>query len=81
MLFSLFWIGVAFLALVPAVLVTSSIAVLVWAWAVGSFLVARWLYEHSPVGVKGELEIDAAGRKVEVSKGDGGVNGKYEGSN
>ncbi|CAF3450534.1 hypothetical protein SNK03_002333 [Fusarium graminearum] len=50
--FALFWIGVALLVLVPALLVTSSIAVLVWGWAVGSFVVARWLYSHSPVGVQ-----------------------------
>jgi hypothetical protein len=50
--FALFWIGVALLILVPALLVTSSIAVLVWGWAVGSFVVARWLYNHSPVGVQ-----------------------------
>ncbi|KAI1026093.1 hypothetical protein LB505_004499 [Fusarium chuoi] len=50
--FALFWIGVALLVLVPALLVTSSIAVLVWGWAIGSFIVARWLYNHSPVGVQ-----------------------------
>ncbi|CZR46288.1 uncharacterized protein FPRO_11735 [Fusarium proliferatum ET1] len=49
--FALFWIGVALLVLVPALLVTSSIAVLVWGWAIGSFIIARWLYNHSPVGV------------------------------
>ncbi|PNP84690.1 hypothetical protein FNYG_01784 [Fusarium nygamai] len=48
--FALFWIGVALLVLVPALLVTSSIAVLVWGWAIGSFIIARWLYNHSPVG-------------------------------
>ncbi|KAG4253384.1 hypothetical protein FPRO03_07344 [Fusarium proliferatum] len=50
--FALFWIGVALLALVPALLVTSSIAVLVWGWAIGSFIIARWLYNHLPVGVQ-----------------------------
>ncbi|KAF4440134.1 kinase [Fusarium acutatum] len=50
--FALFWIGVALLVLVPALLVTSSIAVLVWGWAIGSFVIARWLYNHSPVGVQ-----------------------------
>ncbi|KAF5019094.1 hypothetical protein F66182_8907 [Fusarium sp. NRRL 66182] len=50
--FALFWIGVALLILVPTLLVTSSIAVLVWGWAVGSFVVARWLYSHSPLGVQ-----------------------------
>ncbi|KAI6776286.1 hypothetical protein HG530_000231 [Fusarium avenaceum] len=46
--FALFWIGVALLILVPALIFTSSIAVLVWGWAVGSFVIARWLYMHSP---------------------------------
>lgn len=50
--FALFWIGVALLILVPALIFTSSIAVLVWGWAVGSFVIARWLYMHSPVGVQ-----------------------------
>ncbi|RGP63404.1 hypothetical protein FLONG3_9893 [Fusarium longipes] len=50
--FALFWVGVALLILVPALLVTSSVAVLVWGWAMGSFVVARWLYNHSPVGVQ-----------------------------
>ncbi|RBR14378.1 uncharacterized protein FIESC28_07808 [Fusarium coffeatum] len=51
-IFALFWIGVALLILVPALLVTSSIAVLVWGWAVGSFVVARWLYNLSSVNVQ-----------------------------
>lgn len=64
--------------LVPTILVTGSIAVLVWGWAVGSFVVARWLYVHSPVGVKGDLKVDAAGRGVEVKKDEGGVDGNIE---
>ncbi|KAH6889769.1 hypothetical protein B0T10DRAFT_561352 [Thelonectria olida] len=51
LVFALFWIGVAFMVLVPTLLVTSSIAVLVWGWAVGSFIIARWLYNHTPFGV------------------------------
>ncbi|KAM0199451.1 hypothetical protein ACHAPA_005023 [Fusarium lateritium] len=50
--FALFWIGVALLILVPTLVLTSSIAVLIWGWAVGSFVIARWLYMHSPVGVQ-----------------------------
>lgn len=64
--------------LVPTILVTGSIAVLVWGWAVGSFVVARWLYEHSPVQVKGDARIDAAGRGVEVKKDEDGIDGKIE---
>ncbi|KAM0354247.1 hypothetical protein ACHAPU_001291 [Fusarium lateritium] len=50
--FALFWIGLALLVLVPALVIASSIAVLVWGWAIGSFVIARWLYIHSPVGVQ-----------------------------
>lgn len=38
------------MVLMPALLLTSSVAVLIWGWAVGSFLVARWLYNHAPIG-------------------------------
>lgn len=79
LLFSLFWIGVAFMVLVPTVLVTSSIAVLVWAWVVGSFVVARWLYVHSPVGLRGDVQVDAAGRQLKVSKDEKGLGGKVDG--
>ncbi|KAH6603237.1 kinase [Trichoderma cornu-damae] len=50
-IFALFWIGVAGLLLVPALLVASSLAVLCWASCVGSFVVLRWLYHHAPAGV------------------------------
>ncbi|KAF7561523.1 hypothetical protein G7046_g2629 [Stylonectria norvegica] len=79
-LFSLFWIGVAFMLLVPTLLVTSSIAVLVWGWAVGSFVVARWLYNHSPVGVQGDLQVDAAGKRVTIVKDSRGVDGEVKGT-
>ncbi|PHH84596.1 hypothetical protein CDD83_1685 [Cordyceps sp. RAO-2017] len=79
-LFSLFWIGLALLVLVPTLLVASSIAVLVWAWAVGSFLVARWLYLHAPVAVAGGLHVDAAGRHLHVVKGENGVGGSVDGA-
>jgi hypothetical protein len=76
--FALFWISVAFMLLVPTLLVTSSIAVLVWGWAVGSFLVARWLYRHAPVAVQGDMSIDAAGRKVDLVKGENGLDASVE---
>ncbi|KAF7546281.1 hypothetical protein G7Z17_g8552 [Cylindrodendrum hubeiense] len=62
LVFALFWIGVAFMVLMPALLLTSSVAVLIWAWAVGSFLVARWLYNHAPIGTY-EDKIVAAVKK------------------
>lgn len=83
LLFALFWIGVAFMLLVPTLLVTSSIAVLVWGWAFGSFLVARWLYNHAPVGVRGDVMLDApaAGKAVRFEKGEKGMDGKVEDTN
>lgn len=76
--FSLFWIGVALLVLVPALLVTFSIAVLVWAWAVGSFIVARWLYYHSPVGMQGDLQVETGGKRFTVYKEGKEVDGSIE---
>lgn len=48
LVFSLFWIGVALLVLVPTLFLTSSIGLLVWLWAAGSFLVARKLWSLAP---------------------------------
>lgn len=57
----------------PTLLVTSSIAVLVWAWAVGSFIVARALYARIPVSVKGEAHMEGPGdRHIRVVKEEGG---------
>lgn len=81
LLFALFWTGVALLFLVPALLVTSSVAVLVWAWAVGSFVVARALYARLPGGIKGAQEETALieGRKSktysQAVKEENGVDG------
>ncbi|OLN96889.1 hypothetical protein CCHL11_02323 [Colletotrichum chlorophyti] len=71
--FSLFWIGVALLVLVPTLFFTCSIAVLVWVWAAGSFVVAKRMYELSPVSARGDLEVDAPnGKTYAVTKrGDG----------
>jgi hypothetical protein len=46
--------------LVPTLLVTASLGLLLWAWAVGSFVVARWLYEQL---VRREGELVAKGEK------------------
>jgi hypothetical protein len=64
--------------LVPTLLVTSSIAVLVWGWAIGSFLVARWLYNHSPVAVQGDMRIDTAGKSMGVVKDENGIDASIE---
>ncbi|KJZ77113.1 hypothetical protein HIM_03434 [Hirsutella minnesotensis 3608] len=77
-LFSLFWVGVALLVLVPTLLVVSSIAVLVWGWALASFLIARWLYAHVPVSVTGAVQADAAGMRLGLVKDEHGIDGKVE---
>ena len=47
-LFSIFWSGVAFAVLVPALLLAATGALLVWAWLVAGFLATRWLYRRVP---------------------------------
>lgn len=42
LLFALFWIGIALAVLVPTLFVACAAAVCVWAWAVASFVAARW---------------------------------------
>lgn len=77
--FALFWIGLAFMILVPALLVTFSIALLVWAWALGSFLVARWIYSRIPASVSADFEVTTAGKRLSVVKDEkGGVEGSLE---
>jgi hypothetical protein len=44
LLFSLFWIGIALFVLVPTLFITVSLGIVLWVWAVSSFLVARWVY-------------------------------------
>lgn len=40
--FAMFWTGVALAVLVPTLFITCGIAICVWAWAVASFMAARW---------------------------------------
>jgi len=68
LLFSLFWIGVALLLLIPTLFITVSLGIVVWIWAVSSFLVARWVYNIVPVRavktteeqLRDSLEVGAA---------------------
>jgi membrane protein implicated in regulation of membrane protease activity len=81
LLFSLFWIGVALLLLLPTLFVTVSLGIVVWIWAVSSFLVARWVYDVVPVNVRGKAEVGLPnGKKIVVDKQDGWRGeGKVEG--
>jgi len=69
------------LVLVPTLCVTFSIGVLVWMWAVSSYIVARWLYNAMPVSVKGGVEVQPTnGTAAVVSKDEDGFHGhKSEG--
>lgn len=82
LLFTLFWTGAALLVLIPTLFFTVSLAIGLWAWAVGSFLLAKWLYELIPVSVKGDLEVDMPnGKSLLVNKtgeGYGDVQAKVE---
>ncbi|KAI8624723.1 hypothetical protein F5Y19DRAFT_304246 [Xylariaceae sp. FL1651] len=61
--FSLFWAGIATLFLVPTLLATSGLAVLVWLWAVATYLVGRWVYNKLPVSLRGDMHLHMPGGK------------------
>ena len=63
------------MVLIPTLILTSFVAALVWGWAFGSFLTARWLYVYSPVGVKGEIKAGGMGKSIVVVKDDHGIDG------
>lgn len=72
LLFSLFWLGVALLVLVPTLFITFSLGFFFWVWAVGSFLVAKWVYDMMPISVRGTTEVGLPnGKKFVVAKGEG----------
>ncbi|TDZ54089.1 hypothetical protein CTRI78_v006517 [Colletotrichum trifolii] len=78
-IFALFWVGVALFILVPTLFFTCSIAILVWVWAAGSFLLAQWLYNMSPISAKGSVEVDTPnGQKLVVAKQEDGVHVRSE---
>ncbi|KAI0095893.1 hypothetical protein F4814DRAFT_435317 [Daldinia grandis] len=58
-LFSLFWIGVATLFLVPTLCLTFTIALLLWAWAAATFFAGRWAYNRLPFSVDGHGRVVA----------------------
>lgn len=59
LLFSLFWLGAALLVLVPTLFVTVSLGIVVWIWAVCSFLATRWAYNMLPLGTSSS-RVDTA---------------------
>ncbi|KAI2470795.1 hypothetical protein F4781DRAFT_158137 [Annulohypoxylon bovei var. microspora] len=71
--FSLFWIGVAALFLVPTLLISFSIALLLWAWAAATFFAGRWAYERLPyiLDSDGKVVANSGGKKIIFEKKDG----------
>ncbi|KAI1499559.1 hypothetical protein F5X99DRAFT_273322 [Biscogniauxia marginata] len=55
--FALFWAGVAALFLAPTLFLVSGLALLVWAWALATFLAARWVYQVLPAGARGDARL------------------------
>lgn len=53
LLFSLFWLGVAFLVLAPALILTSTVAFLVYAWGLSSYIFVRQVSGWIP-GLEGK---------------------------
>lgn len=78
LVFSLFWIGAALLVLLPTLLVTSAMAAFCWSWVMGTAMVVRWLYAHSPVGVTGDLHVDTAGKRFNIKKDEQGMDGSVD---
>lgn len=66
LVFSLFWIGIATLLLVPTLFVTCTVAVLVWIWAVATFVFARRVYQMIPASVWGDMAIRLPGTGQQV---------------
>ncbi|KAK8029587.1 hypothetical protein PG993_010878 [Apiospora rasikravindrae] len=66
LVFSLFWIGIATLVLVPTLFVSFSVAILVWIWAVATFVFARRVYQMIPASVRGDMAIRMPGTDQQV---------------
>lgn len=72
-IFSLFWAGIALLVLTPSLFITVGFGILLWTWALGSYLAAKWVYSLIPVNVSGKAKMEMpSGNAVVVKKtGDG----------
>ncbi|KAI1273847.1 hypothetical protein F5Y07DRAFT_243792 [Xylaria sp. FL0933] len=59
--FTLFWALVALLFLLPTLFLTSGFAVLMWLWAVGTYVVARAVYMRLPASMR--QSVNPGGKK------------------
>ncbi|PKS11082.1 hypothetical protein jhhlp_002843 [Lomentospora prolificans] len=71
LVFTLFWAGVALLVLIPTLLLTSSLAVMAYIWAVSSFFIARQVYAWIPG--TGEETREYGNRSSAAGQGNGNV--------
>ncbi|KAI1437397.1 hypothetical protein GGR50DRAFT_69753 [Xylaria sp. CBS 124048] len=50
--FILFWTGIALLFFVPTLFLTAGLSILVWLWAVGTYIVGRSIYNRLPLRLR-----------------------------
>lgn len=69
-LFAFFWIAVALCMLIPALLVTTSIATIAFLWLAGTYLAAKWSYSFVPVNAKTAVGVrtNEGGKKLMIEK-------------
>jgi hypothetical protein len=77
-LFSLFWIGISLLILIPTLFITVSLGILIWIWAISSFMVAKWVYRIVPVNVRGGMQVEMPNEKEMTAKKTGEGYGDVE---
>ncbi|KAI1125809.1 hypothetical protein F5Y10DRAFT_223202 [Nemania abortiva] len=56
--FVLFWTGLALLFLVPTLFFTAGLALLLWVWAVGTYVTFRAFYSRLPASIRGPAGSD-----------------------
>ncbi|KAI1102547.1 hypothetical protein F4804DRAFT_263783 [Jackrogersella minutella] len=71
-LFSIFWIGIATLFLVPTLFITFGIALLLWAWGAATFFAGRWIYDNFPISFDsdGKVVANSGGKRIIFEKKD-----------
>jgi hypothetical protein len=60
--FSLFWVGIALLVLMPTLCVTLSLGVVVWVWAAGIWVVGRFVW--GVIAGREKVEVDVDGVEI-----------------
>ncbi|KAI1110594.1 hypothetical protein F5Y14DRAFT_358781 [Nemania sp. NC0429] len=63
--FVLFWTGLALLVLVPTLFFTGGLAILLWLWAMGTFITLRVLYNRLPASLRSNTDKHVISHKGE----------------